>query len=528
MITVPFAEFSGREEQVSESKVRDELRERVSSDVRPLLATTRNATATLLALLLALQTAAMLTLQNGVFQDEAFYMYEGRWTLAKLLTGATMPEAFGMYTSGSPYGYPILANLLDQVGGLQLARAFSMICALGVTVGVFQAARGLWGDRVGLLSAAVVSTSASLLFVGRLATHDALATLLLAGALAIAMRIGGRPALRGLAVGVLLGAAVLTKYAAAMFGLLLLVAFLVRAFGRGGRAHGLRAVGGLAASASVISATAYLLTRIDDTLVQGVLATTADRQVHGEGDPVWILLHALSLTAVPLVLVAIGTIVILRTRLPWHEKTVSLVLAGAILVAPAYHTLKVEPTSLEKHLAYGLLLAAPVAGFAIARLAPMTRSTRWRSLVVSFAVLALPAAVNVDLARGLYSAWPDPAGELLVLRQVVRPDTSRVLSEEVEVAKYGLTPNPASPQQLTGTDYFEYTDHSGQTLSGLPAYRAAIADGYFDVVAFRNGPGKAVASGVADLLPVRYTLVADLPFSISSGEGSYRVWRLKT
>ncbi len=508
-----------------QTDARRELRLRVRADTEPLVATTRNATRILLGLLLALQFGSMSTLQNGAFQDEALYVYEGRWTLQRLLTGAPLPEPFGLYTSGSPYLYPVIASLLDAAGGLELARAFSMLCALGVTVGVFRASRSLYGDRAGLLAAAVVSTSAPLLFVGRLATYDALAILLLAGAFSAAMHASRRPALQAFTVALLLGGAALTKYAAAIFGALVLAAFVVRVVVRGGRSFVLRAAAGLAAGGSIIAAIAYLLTRLDSTLVDGVFATTADRQVHMAGERVPILMHALSLTAVALVLVVIGAVLLLRRGSVWHERSLALILSSAVLVAPVYHSLKVEPTSLEKHLAYGLLVAAPIAGFAISRLAPMTRSTRWRSMVAGVALLALPAAMNVDLAQRTYLAWPDPTEELHVLRHVIRPQTSRVLAEEVEVLKYGLTPQPADYWQLTGTDYFEYQSSSGEHLSGLPAYRAAIADGYFDVIAFRNGPGAAVASGVADLLPGNYTLVADLPFRTSSGPGSYRVWR---
>ena len=89
-----------------------------------------------LAAVLLLQAVASLRLSNSAFQDEALYLYYGHWMIDSWLNGADLYSNPSAWFTGAPQLYPVLAALLDGVGGLELARLFSTLCLLSATVAV--------------------------------------------------------------------------------------------------------------------------------------------------------------------------------------------------------------------------------------------------------------------------------------------------------------------------------------------------------------------------------------------------------
>ena len=104
--------------------------------------------------------------------------------------------------------------------------------------------------------------------------------------------------------------------------------------------------------------------------------------------------------------------------------------------------------------------------------------------------------------------------------------TGRYLAEESEVPRY-YTADLTEPYQWFGTYFFTYTDHSGQQLAGVPAYKQAITDEYFDVIILRYGPTAALDLQIDPQLKAQhgYTLVAVVPANDSYGLGNYYIWR---
>ena len=85
-------------------------------------------------LILALQaTASVATLHNTAFQDEALYLYGGRQIIHHWNGGPVPLENYAKEFSGYPYFYPVIGASLQLIGGLELARSFSLACMLGVT-----------------------------------------------------------------------------------------------------------------------------------------------------------------------------------------------------------------------------------------------------------------------------------------------------------------------------------------------------------------------------------------------------------
>ncbi len=127
-----------------------------------------------LAAVLLLQAVMGLRLRNSAFQDEALYLYYGHLTLDSWLNGGELFGNPAAWFTGAPQLYPVVAALLDGVGGLQLARLFSTLCMLGATVAVYWTANTLFGRpvrvRVGTLAALVFAVSGPVLVLSHFAT----------------------------------------------------------------------------------------------------------------------------------------------------------------------------------------------------------------------------------------------------------------------------------------------------------------------------------------------------------------------
>ena len=96
---------------------------------------------------------------NSAFQDEALYLRAGHLEWARLLHLAPVPD-FPSYFSGAPVLYPPLGALADSVGGLAAGRLLSLCFMLGVTSLLWATSTRLYGQRAGLLAAALFATLA--------------------------------------------------------------------------------------------------------------------------------------------------------------------------------------------------------------------------------------------------------------------------------------------------------------------------------------------------------------------------------
>lgn len=168
-------------------------------------------------LLLVLATTAFwaLMLNNGVFIDEALYIMTGRSYLDHWFSGAPLPPDIGVGFSGTPVLYPVLAGLVDLVGGLQAVRLLSLLCVLSTMLLIRSTTAYLFTERAGLVAAMIFGFTAPVIYVGHLGTFDATVILMLATALYLGVT---RTSIRSaVAIGLLLAAAVATKYTAYVF-----------------------------------------------------------------------------------------------------------------------------------------------------------------------------------------------------------------------------------------------------------------------------------------------------------------------
>jgi hypothetical protein len=473
--------------------------------------------------ILALQTITSLSLRNTAFQDEALYLYAGRQIFNQLLGGPPVTEPYERYFSGLPYLYPVLAGALDIWGGLEAARLLSLICMLWATVAVYLLGKQLYDRDSGLLGAALLAVQGSVLFLGRLATYDAMSLALLAlGSVVAVWAARARWPLGALLVGPILLLAVATKYAALLFVPTVLALLAWQTL----QAHGWRQMllrAGLAVGVMLAAgASALALAARGDGVVNGLQSTTTNRVALMTASRLLLARDSALWGGGLFLLALLGLVLVGRKRLP-----LAVVLLGTALLAPAYHIYKAESISLHKHVAFGLFFAAPLAGCAVARFCGYGRGEpigrRW---LAGLALCLVLFGVGQSQAQDFYAQWANSDSMIRVLQTQVRPGSGHILAEESEVPRYYLQDIVAF-WQWNHLYWFEYTSKAGDKLSGEAAYKAAIDDGYFDLVILRYGPNAELDHRIDGGLRNngRYEQIAKLPYYTMFGAGDYWIWR---
>jgi hypothetical protein len=204
-------------------------------------------------------------------------------------------------------------------------------------------------------------------------------------------------------------------------------------------------------------------------------------------------------------------------------------LFGTALLPIAYHFYKGELVSMHKHVAFGLLFAAPLAGYAVHLLIDqggrlVQPGLRW---LAGVSLCLLIFSSGLAQAQRLFDEWPDTVELIQTLRTQVRPDSGRILAEASEVPRYYLQ-DVVSNWQWSNLYWFEYTTPDGAKLQGIPAYQAAIDNGYFEfVILHYDGPSANVTHQIDGNLQngKHYELVRRIPYQTIWGQGDFWLWR---
>jgi hypothetical protein len=484
-----------------------------------------------LLVIVALQAVVSLgTLRNTAFQDEALYLYAGRQIIHHWNGGPVPYDHYAFYFSGYPYVYPVIGGFLDMVGGLELARGFSLACMLGVTAIAYLVTRKLFGRPAALFASATYACAGVVLFLGRLATFDAFCLLLIALAAAACVHggMGGRPWIT-LATGPLLVLAILSKYAAmlfvpAVFGLLagLGVAFL----------GWWRALARLALALAAFGASLYAAYKtMDRAAFHAISGSTTNRTAILAEPRTELFVHVLQMGGLIFLVAAFGLLLALR-----HQprlRVAALVLFGSSWLAPVYHIYMQESVSLFKHLAYGLFFAVPLAGYALAWLSgyagrslPSPDRGYW---LAGAAIVMTVFTQGLGQSHTLYTGWADTSALSTALRTQVRQGSGRILAEDIEVARFD-TMDITDPWQWNGVRYTYYVDAAHHQYLGDPALVQAIRDRYYDWVelSFNAIPSEAYFATVQMAATRNYDLIAVILFQNSFGKGHFYLWRLAT
>jgi hypothetical protein len=470
-----------------------------------------------LGLILLMQTGLTIRMHNTAFEDEALYLYVGHLEIAHFMHGAALQGDYPSYFSGAPVLYPVLAAAADNIGGLYAARAVSLLAMLGATALIYSISRRLFNERVAMCAALVFSVAEPTLFIGYLATYDATALFFLGLAAWLVVRTN-----RSRLPGYLLAAPVLTlavavKYAALLFVPCVLVLAGLAAWPYRGRKA---AVGRPVLLTAATGALLALVIRLAGTdYWRGITSTTLQRAA-STATPASLLWDSVQWIGLPVLLAVIGAVAYTvrpATEGPgqsgaggkFWRAMLGILLAGSALLAPAEQIRIDTFVSLQKHVGFGLLFAAPIAGIGLVRII----GDHFRRTQIGIAVWAAAAALGLTQANDLFNAWPDTSVAVPELARFLSP-SAHYLVEVPEVPIYYLrNHSDAQPSQFTSTYNFTYTGPQGESLTGDAAYAAAIKSGYFRVIAFDDSVTPATDDAISRAVAVNpdYRLAVIVP-----------------
>ncbi|HZE33124.1 MAG TPA: hypothetical protein VE198_17015, partial [Actinoallomurus sp.] len=195
-------------------------------------------------------------------------------------------------------------------------------------------------------------------------------------------------------------------------------------------------------------------------------------------------------------------------------------LTGAALLAPAYQIHLHTGVSLHKHIGYGLLFAAPMAGVGLTRMV----GAHFRNPQIGILIWVTLLVLGMSQSQTRYEVWPDSRPAVAALRAQLQPN-GRYLAESKWVTIYYLR-GRTRLEQWTSTYTITYTDSRGRRLTGEPAYRSAIAAGYFDVIELDGTGTPALDRALIQQLQnnPRYRLLARLPYHTAGSKGMWDIW----
>ena len=468
----------------------------------------------MLALIMVVQAALTLRMHNTAFEDEALYLYVGHLEIAHWLHGTALQGDYPSYFSGAPVLYPVLGALFDSIGGLTGARALSLAEMLAATGLLYTMSRRLFNERVALCAAVTFAVAEPTLFLGNLATYDATALCLLAVAAWLVVRTAAFrwPAyLLAAPVAVL---AVAAKYASLLFVPSIIVLAGLAVVPKAGRRALIAPVALGVATAGLLAGTLYLA---GPDYLTGIKFTTLNR-FQGNSSVSSLLWDCVQWIGVPFALAVIGAV-----AYAWRPFTepgeevapggsglrralLGAVMAGSLLLAPAEQIRIHTFVSLQKHVGFGLLLAAPIIGVGLARIV----GDHFRRAQIGIAVWGAALALGMTQANNLFDAWPDSAVFVTDMAKYLRPG-AHYLVEVDEVPIYYLRSHAdAQPSQFTSTYYIGYVGKQGAFLTGNAGYVAAIKAGYFQVIAYNYQTTPAVDDVIA------HTLVTDPDYALAA------------
>ena len=113
--------------------------------------------------------------------DEALYIFSGHQLIHELWKGGGSPY-YENYFSGAPVIYPVLAAMLDNIGGLTLTRLVSGIFMLLTTGLLYATAKRIFGYWPAVAAVGLFASLGVTQGLGAYATFDAMSLLFIASA----------------------------------------------------------------------------------------------------------------------------------------------------------------------------------------------------------------------------------------------------------------------------------------------------------------------------------------------------------
>ncbi len=406
------------------------------------------------------------------FEDEGLYLYVGHRMIAHLIHGVFLSEYPGAYFSGAPGFYPVLAALGDHVGGVQGARAVSLLFALLATVSVNGLGRQLYGRAAGLLGAAAFVLCGSVIYQSDFATFDSTTLGLVAAAAWLTVYSVRRDGfLWAPVVAVLLVGAFYAKYAGAVYTPVV-AALAVAAAPRGARLAVTRRTVFMVIAALISGYFIYALW--GQSLRHGIAITTTSRLVLNPASGFSLIVNIGQWVGPWLGLAVLGALFTRRTVV------VSAVLLFGSIVGPLEQVRIGESTSLAKHVAFGMVFACPLIGLLFTRVLSRVRLLTVPLIAATLAALAFS---GVYYSHQFMTGWVSDAPLVPVLSKLLTVTPGKpILGEQPSPERYALR-GRTTPTQWEDTYSFSYGNKVGNA-----AYKDAIDQTSFGIIYLAKQP----------------------------------------
>lgn len=395
-------------------------------------------------------------LRNTAFIDEALYINAGNAYLAHWFHDQPLGDA-GAFFSGLPMLYPVLAALIDGIGGLYLVRLFSLACVLATGLALYATARHLWGMRAGMLTATTFLLSGPVVFMGWLGTFDAPVVALLALGLWLGMTRQG--IISAVLLGLVLTLASMTKYTAGIFVPVVLAATVVMGV------QGVRRMLIAAATVAVALGTSWAV--VGESISRDLAFTTTGREALSPATTS----HLLGLYADHMVFLALlgvlAVVLVFRVE-GWRMRILGLGLVLSSAALPIGQLILQEAVSFEKHLGYSVMLLALPIGWALARFSRYPLMVT--PVVLGVMIMALFPLVRAD---GMYR-WSNVANVVTAIE--MKPDPGLYISSATDSLDYHTRDLPGIAWDSTFELYYQ----------GEEGIREAVDTGRYQTVILRT------------------------------------------
>jgi hypothetical protein len=470
-----------------------------------------------LAVILAVQTvlSARLIPLSIATGDESLYIYSGHQLIYEMWHGGGSPY-YETFFSGSPYLYPVMAAVIDHVGGLAAVRLASLFFMLVSTTLLYGTARVIFDYWPAVIAAALFVGLGITQALGALATYDALALMLTAAASYCAARAAdnGRHVTRWLALVLLfLLAANAVKYASALFDPVVLgLGALLIAYQ--GWKHVAQRFAVLSAALTLLLVLAVYLE--GSAYLNGIAFTTLARKT---GTQVVINDHYTPTRDIILsswdwagAILSFGVLALLMSVLVFRERRNAMVLAvllsASVLVLVEYVHLHAL-TAFSNHADFAVWFTCVGAGYALVR--PAELAHRW---YVRFPLAAIAAAVTIAVGLHYTDSGVGGSRQDSPLYVLLRPylalksgqyllggelDTQMIYTEHINMAWYQYVDDNYIKYPIPGRGGDAHGQANGPTctqlrpdcmyLEGIAGYRAAIRAGWFTIISMVGAHG---------------------------------------
>jgi 4-amino-4-deoxy-L-arabinose transferase-like glycosyltransferase len=434
----------------------------------------------------------------------------------------------------------LIAAGLNAVGGLALARTFSLLCMLVTIVALYGTAGLLFGRRAAGWAVAIFVTVSGTAFLAAFATYDAMALMLLSLGLWVSVRYAQSERAvphAGLFLGVpILALANATKYATGLYDLVVIAVVAVVVAARYGRREGIRVfvmyiamLGALLCALVALAGSAYQHGIVTTTLSRASGYSTVHEVLHQAVQ--WIgAASVLSLAAV----VVAGSMWLRRHRDRGRDRRgdfaatmrvcLIAILAFAIVLAPIQQARIHTTISLHKHTTFGAWFAAIAVGGLLSQMSGrrLVAAWRWAPIV---AVLVVLGVIGQAQAVNSFAGWPNVSTLVTGLQPYLAASPNKpVLIDDADVAKYYVG---GEPTHWVSPYFLAYQPpHSSELLTGEPAFLSAVDNNHFGVVALNFGVMGWLDDAVVNEMAKNpnYHYVGKVPLHSSYGPVNYQVW----